>query len=309
MQQGNPLLRPEINHDVSLAAVWKFIQAMVSWQMSKNAILYNATAQKGKDNAIVIYYDNFDRNIPTVQAVISATPTIGIWHPRLTLALVKQWLTMESQGKEDTTMTIAEILKAKGVSDDIIKAVQDDMKANKIFTASEENLDIRYGKLKTDHEGTLAELSESKNLIAELQKSNKGNEEMQKKISEYEANMAKLQAEKEQIELDAAIKIELLSSKALDVDYLTFKLKEKGELSLDENGKIKGWDDKLAGLKTQFPTQFEAAANKNIIENKLPEQNSNGDAITRESLLKKPYAERMKIFNENPEAYKTAMNK
>ncbi|MBR2063450.1 MAG: outer membrane beta-barrel protein [Bacteroidales bacterium] len=100
MQQGNPLLRPEINHDVSLAAVWKFIQAMVSWQMSKNAILYNATAQKGKDNAIVIYYDNFDRNIPTVQAVISATPTIGIWHPRLTLALVKQWLTMESQGKE-----------------------------------------------------------------------------------------------------------------------------------------------------------------------------------------------------------------
>ena len=37
------------------------------------------------------------------------------------------------------------------------------------------------------------------------------------------------------------------------------KLKEKGELALDEDGKIKGWDDKIAALKTQFPTQFEAA--------------------------------------------------
>jgi hypothetical protein len=205
-------------------------------------------------------------------------------------------------------MTIAEILKAKGVAEDTITAVLDDMKANKIYTASEENLDIRYGKLKTEHEGKLTELSEANNLIAELKKSNKGNEGLQQKISDYEGQMAQLQAELEQTKLDAAIKVELLSSKALDVDYLTFKLKEKGELSLDENGKIKGWDDKLAGLKTQFPTQFETASNKNIIENKLPDQSGNGDAITRETLLKKPYAERMKIFSENPEAYKNAMN-
>ena len=42
-------------------------------------------------------------------------------------------------------------------------------------------------------------------------------------------------------------------------------------MSLDENGKIKGWDDKLAGLKTQFPTQFEAAGGKKYEENRLPE--------------------------------------
>jgi predicted DNA-binding protein YlxM (UPF0122 family) len=47
-------------------------------------------------------------------------------------------------------MNLIEILKAKGISDDIIKAVQDDMKTNKIFTASEENLDIRYKKLKDE---------------------------------------------------------------------------------------------------------------------------------------------------------------
>ena len=206
-------------------------------------------------------------------------------------------------------MTLAELLKANGIDEASIKKIQDDMKANKIFTASEENLDVRYGKLKTDHDGKLAELTEAQNLITELKKSNKGNEGLQQQVSEYEGKVAQLQAELEQTKLESAIKVELLSSKALDVDYLSFKLKEKGELALDENGKIKGWDDKLAALKTQFPTQFEGAGSKKYEEHKLPDGDGGGDGITKESLLKKPYAERMKIYNENPEAYKTAMNK
>ena len=100
MQQGNPLLRPEMNHDVSLAAVWKFVQAGISYQTVKNAILETATAQEGTDNAVVIYHDNFYKNIPTMQVMVATTPTIGIWNPRLSLALVKQWLTMESLGEE-----------------------------------------------------------------------------------------------------------------------------------------------------------------------------------------------------------------
>lgn len=95
LQQGNPLLRPEMNHDASFAVVWKFIQAGVSYQVAKNAILHQVIAHKDMDNVILIYYDNFGKKIPTMQAMIAATPTFGIWHPRLTLALVKQWLTMD----------------------------------------------------------------------------------------------------------------------------------------------------------------------------------------------------------------------
>lgn len=181
-------------------------------------------------------------------------------------------------------MTIAEILKAKGVSDDIISAVQEDMKTNKIYTASEENLDIRYGKLKTQHEGKLAELTEAQNLIEELKKSNKGNESLQTKVSDYEAQIQQLQAQLAQTQLEAEIKVQLLGAKALDVDYLTFKLKEKGELALDEQGKIKGWDDKLAGLKTQFPNQFEDGSKKNILENRLPENKEHGNESEPKSL-------------------------
>lgn len=204
-------------------------------------------------------------------------------------------------------MTIAEILKAKGIEDSVINAIQEEMKANKIFTASEENLDIRYGKLKTDHDGKLQELTEAQNLIAELKKSTKGNEGLQQKITDYEGQVAQLQAELEQTKLDSAIKVELLSSKALDVDYLTFKLKEKGELALDENGKIKGWDDKLAALKTQFPTQFEGSGSKRYEEHKLPGDQGGEGGYTKSEILKKPYAERAKLFEENPEAFRTAM--
>lgn len=204
-------------------------------------------------------------------------------------------------------MTIAEILKAKGIDDAIINEIQEEMKANKIFTASEENLDIRYGKLKTEHDGKLAELSEAQNLIAELKKSSKGNEDLQGKITAYETQVTQLQAELQQTKLDNAIKVELLSNKALDVDYLTFKLKEKGELTLDENGKIKDWDDKLAGLKVQFPTQFETSGAKKIEENKLPDLDSGNKVVTKEEFNKMGYNSRVEFKRNNPEQYSQLM--
>lgn len=203
-------------------------------------------------------------------------------------------------------MTIAEILKANGVGEEAIAAIQAAMKENKIYTAGEENLDIRYGKLKTQHESTAQQLTEANALIEELKKGTKGQEGLQQKVSEYEAQVKQLQDELAKTQLDAEIKVQLLSAKALDVDYMAFKLKEKGELSLDENGKIKGWDDKLAGLKTQFPTQFEGSGSKKIVENKLPEGDEH-TTLTKEEILKKPYAERAKIFEENPDAFRAAM--
>ena len=174
-------------------------------------------------------------------------------------------------------MTLEEILKSQGLNDEQVESIVGEMKQNKIFTASEENLDVRYGKLKTDHEGKLAELEKANGLISELQKTNKGNEEMQTQITDYKNQVEQLQQEIEQTKIDAAIKVALLSEKALDVDYLTFKLREKGDaLELDEQGNIKGWKDKLDSLKTQFPTQFETAGEngkgaKKIDENKLPQ--------------------------------------
>ncbi len=205
-------------------------------------------------------------------------------------------------------MTLEELFKARGLDDTDIKAIFEDMKTNKIFTAGEENLDIRYSKLKTQHEGVTKQLTEANTLIESLKQSNKGNEELQGKISAYETQIQQLTEELENAKLESAIKVELLSAKALDVDYLAFKLKEKGELALDDNGKIKDWDDKLAGLKTQFPTQFESESRKNIIEYKLPGGDKGDVTVTREQFLKMGYNERLALKQENEQLYKQLAN-
>ena len=204
-------------------------------------------------------------------------------------------------------MNISEILKAKGIADDVIQGILADMKANKIFTASEENLDIRYNKLKTDHDGVNKQLTEAQALIENLQKSTKGQEAAQQQIADYKAQAEKLAAELEQTKIESEIKVGLLSEKALDVDYLTFKLKEKGELALDDNGKIKGWEDKVAALKTQLPNQFESAGTKKVIEYQLPEGEKPGASITKEEFNKMGYNSRVALRKENPEQYDQLM--
>ena len=164
----------------------------------------------------------------------------------------------------------------------------------------------KYTSLETELNSKLAELKSANDLINGMKKETKGNEELQAKITDYESKITALNQQLQATKLESAIKVALLEAKASDIDYMTFKLKEKGELALDENGKIKGIEDKISGLKTQFPNQFEGSSEKKIIENKLPD-NKDHSAYTKEELLKKPYAERVALFEENPEAFKTAM--
>lgn len=166
----------------------------------------------------------------------------------------------------------------------------------------------KYTALETTHNSKLAELEQANNLITDLQKSTEGNEDLQVKIQNYDNQVKDLQTQLEKAKLDAAIKVALLEAKAQDIDYLTFKLnEEKNEFKLDENGKVKGLDEKIEGLKIKFPTQFEASENKKIIENKLPGGDPNPQALTKADILKKPYAERVKLYNENPEVFNETM--
>lgn len=209
-------------------------------------------------------------------------------------------------------MNLNEILRANGISDEIAQKIIADMRENKVFTASEENLDIRYGKLKTQHEGVTKQLNEANELIEQLKVSTQGQEGLQKQVADYEQTVQQMQKELEQTRIDAAVKVALLSSHVADVDYLTFKLREKlnrdGEtLTLDENGDIKGWSDKLEGLKTQFPNQFESTEStgyKVFEPNKLQRGDGGSPALSRESFRSMSYEDRLKLKQDNPELYK-----
>lgn len=164
----------------------------------------------------------------------------------------------------------------------------------------------KYDALDALLKGKETELNTANGLIADLKKGTKGNEELQGKITGYETQVQQLQAELEKTKLENAIQLALRDAKAVDPDYLAFKLREKykpEELTLDENGKVKGMDDKLAGLKTQFPAQFEGSGSKKVIENRLPDEQGGGDSVTKDDFAKMSYQERLKLFNENPDTY------
>lgn len=140
----------------------------------------------------------------------------------------------------------------------------------------------KHDALQAKFDSQTEELATANTLIAELKKGTKGNEELQGKITAYEGEVADLKQELADTKLKSAIKVALLSEKAVDVDYLTFKLneklKEKGEtLELDENDNIKGWAAQLEGLKTQFPTMFNVGK-KEIDSKRLPESNHDNEA-------------------------------
>lgn len=206
-------------------------------------------------------------------------------------------------------MTLQEILKAKGMSDEDIESTIGEMKQNKIFTTSHENMDVRYPKLKADHDSLTAQHGESTKLIDQLKAGTKDNDALQGKITAHEATIAQLQEQLKQTQVDAAIQVALLGAKVTDVEYMTFRLKEKGDLELDDQGHIKDIDDKLAGLKTQFPAFFENATNQRELQpHKLPDRNNNtGDVITKEDFNKMGYNSRVKLKETNPEAYAQLM--
>lgn len=200
-------------------------------------------------------------------------------------------------------MTFQELLKQTGLNDEQTATLLSAMKENKIYLANEENLDIRYGKLKTEYDGLNKQHADAQALIESMKQETAGNAELQAKITSYETERAALLAENEKLKIESAVKVGLLEAGVTDIDYVTFKLKEKGDLALDENGKIKGWEDKISGLKTQLPNQFKSTTEKKIEENKLPDTKGNSSGVTKEQFENMGYKARVKLFEEQPEVY------
>ena len=209
-------------------------------------------------------------------------------------------------------MNLTEIFNENGIGDEIAGKILEAMKANGIYLSAEENIDVRYGKLKTQHDTVSNQLKEANATSEGLKQSNAGNEELQKKVTEYEQTMVTMQTQLEQVKRDAALQVKLHEANATDVNYMTYclnaKLKKDGKaLELDEGGNIKGWDDLLSGLQTQFPAFFESAKGKDGLTvyepNKLKKSDENRNP-TREEFKNMGYEQRVALKNNNPELFK-----
>lgn len=190
-----------------------------------------------------------------------------------------------------------ELLKSLGYTDEQIQAVIAKMKEMKIYTSKEENLDIRYQKLKDDFDAKDGELGKANNLIKELQTKNQGNEELQNKIKGYEKEIAQMQEAQKQDKIDNAIKIALLSNKAKsdDIDYLMFKIKNgENKVELDDKGSLKNFD--IEDIKKTYKNNFESKSGEFVDVKKLGSEKGSAGTGEREEpetlldALKEKYA-------------------
>ena len=192
-------------------------------------------------------------------------------------------------------MQFNEILAAQNLNQEQINAITAAMKENKIYLADEENLSIRYNKLKEDKQAQDNEFQKAQELIKQLQDSAKGNEEIQNKIKEYEAQIEQLQADAAKAKLDYAIKAGLLERNINpdSMDFLLFKINQNNkELKLGEDDKLEGID--FDEIKTKYASHFKAEdsnAGKKLDPNGLPKGGEpNNEPKSLADALKQKYS-------------------
>ena len=117
-----------------------------------------------------------------------------------------------------------EIIK-KYVGSDNFENLMNELKENNIYFSSEDNLDIRYGKLKTDMQEKNKLYEKAQKHIENLRKGVKNSEELKLKQTEYEQRIKDLESENKEIKINSSLKQALIKEKANDIEHLVYKIK------------------------------------------------------------------------------------
>ena len=195
--------------------------------------------------------------------------------------------------------------------DELVQAINthNDDEANKENQIKIGNLGTGEYVSKGKHDNLQALLDASKGdvktlteTIESLKKGKVDADTLQQKVANAERLLEESKARETELKVKYALDVAMLAEgvKKENAELLAIalerKLKEKGEaLELDENDNIKGWTEKLSGLKTQFPTMFESKTDgkKVFDEDNLPKGGGNETAP-------KSLAEALRAEFENP---------
>ena len=98
MQRGNPLLDNSIIHNVTIQAMWKYLQFSLSYSDERGQIIH-WMEHIDDSNVTLVTYKNIN-SLKRIVPFVSVAPTLGIWHPQLSLGFGKQWFTIETTAGE-----------------------------------------------------------------------------------------------------------------------------------------------------------------------------------------------------------------
>lgn len=179
-----------------------------------------------------------------------------------------------------------EDLVAKGLSEEHAQIAVDAWnEAIKVYVPKD-RFDEVNGKLK-----------EANATIANLEKNNQDNEELQKQVNQYKNKVTELETAAANTQKEYALKDKLKEAGVTDADYIIYKQGGLDKFTFDKDGKPIGIEDVLKPLKESSPHLFKSGTGGGY-------NPAGGGAPT----VKNPFAkdtwnmtEQGKLFRENPE--------
>ena len=94
-ESGNPTLKPSINNQLGIMAMWKWINFMVDYKHVSDIIVNVAKEVPGSEATTLITRDNVDK-ANRLRLMLNLTPQFGIYHPQLSIAMIKDWVKIPS---------------------------------------------------------------------------------------------------------------------------------------------------------------------------------------------------------------------
>lgn len=168
--------------------------------------------------------------------------------------------------------------------------------ATKAAEASKEELagfipKTRFDEVNATKKDLETQITDRDKQLTELSKKAKGNEELEKQITDLQeknlATASEYESKLKTIKLDSAIKLALKGSKAKYEDLLVGKF-DKEKLEISEDGAIKGLDEQLKGIKEGYKDLFEQKLTGNTPNNTGGSAASAGKRQELETIISDP---------------------
>ena len=92
---GNPLLKPTINNEVSLMAMYKWVNLMLGYKHDRDVIVNVAHEIPGSEATTLMSNENVDHK-DAMRVMLTFSPRFGLYQPSLTLGVIKEWIKIPS---------------------------------------------------------------------------------------------------------------------------------------------------------------------------------------------------------------------
>lgn len=92
---GNPYLKPTINNEVSLMAIYKWVNLMLGYKHDRDVSVNVAHEVPGSEATTLLSKDNVDHE-DAMRVMITFSPRWDFYQPSLTLGMIKEWIKIPS---------------------------------------------------------------------------------------------------------------------------------------------------------------------------------------------------------------------